>query len=207
MRYEKSISDDPAFLISKVQLCLTSSGGEPGTFYHARDVKGRHDLITWGWTKLDAHTCSSTSVLKTTTVFFSGRYGFSVLPSSLQSVIYSYPRRTSRFLESVATTRTTVAYKSRSFLPFNLSGAMSDTLRISNYTGLPCNLWLYDCCRQQFLSSLATCVLALITSSEQRGRDFESAHTQSCYLVSTLDVMHVIKCTRLSPSLIGRAWE
>ena len=44
---------------------------------------------------------------KTTTVFFSGRYGFSVLPSSLQSAIYSCPRRTSRFLESVVTTRTT----------------------------------------------------------------------------------------------------
>ena len=27
------------------------------------------------------------------------------------------------------------------------------------------------------------------------------------YLASTLDVTHVIKCTRLSPSLAGRAWE
>ena len=35
------------------------------------------------------------------------------------------------------------------------------------------------------------------------------AHTQlSCvYLVSTLDVTHVIKCTGLSPTLARRAWE
>ena len=24
-------------------------------FNHMRDVKGRHNLIMWGWTKLDAH--------------------------------------------------------------------------------------------------------------------------------------------------------
>ena len=54
------------------------------------DVKGRHDLITWGWTKLDAHARSNTSVFKTTTVFFSGKYDFNVLPLSLQSVIYSF---------------------------------------------------------------------------------------------------------------------
>ena len=35
------------------------------------------------------------------------------------------------------------------------------------------------------------------------------AHAQSgcVYLVSTLDVIHVIKSTRLFPSLVGRAWE
>ena len=78
--------------------------GEPGTFYHVCDVKGRHDLITRGWTKLGAHARSSTSIVETTTVFFSGKYGFTVLPSSLQSAIYSFTRTTSRFLESVATT-------------------------------------------------------------------------------------------------------
>ena len=31
-----------------------------------------------------------TNVFKTTKVFFSGKYGFSVLPSSLQSDIYNY---------------------------------------------------------------------------------------------------------------------
>ena len=60
--------------------------GEPGTFYHVRDVKGRLDLITRGWTKLGAHARSNTSVFKTTAVFFSGKYGFNVLPLSLQSV-------------------------------------------------------------------------------------------------------------------------
>ena len=28
------------------------------------DVKGRHDLITWGWTKLGAHARSNTSILR-----------------------------------------------------------------------------------------------------------------------------------------------
>ena len=55
--------------------------GEPGTFYHMHDIKGRHDLITRGWTKLGAHALSRTSVFKTTTVFFW------MLPSSLQSAI------------------------------------------------------------------------------------------------------------------------
>ena len=112
-----------------------------------------------GWTKLGAHARSSNSVLKTITVFFSGRYGFSVLPSSLQSAIYSCPRRTSRFLESVAKTRTTttLAYKSRSFLPFSLSGAVSDTLRIY-YTGLPCNLWLLQAAIFVIVSYACTCL-------------------------------------------------
>ena len=29
---------------------------EPATFYHMCNIKGRHDLITQEWTKLDAHT-------------------------------------------------------------------------------------------------------------------------------------------------------
>ena len=85
-----------------------------------RDVKGRHDLLTWGWTKLGAHARSRTSVFKTATVFFSGKYGLSVLPSSLQSAIYSCPRRTSPFLESVATTQTTttLAYNTQQITKF-----------------------------------------------------------------------------------------
>ena len=73
-----------------------------------RDVKGRYDLITRGWTKLGAHAHSNTSVFKTTTVFFSRKYGLNVLPLSLQSAIYSCPRRTSPFLEAVVTTQTTM---------------------------------------------------------------------------------------------------
>ena len=83
---------------------LRLGGGEPGTFYHVHDIKGGHDLIMQRLTKLGTHTRSSTSVLKTTTVFFSGKCGFSVSPLSLQSVIYSCPHRTSRYLQSVVTT-------------------------------------------------------------------------------------------------------
>lgn len=91
-----------------------------------------------GWTKLGTVARWSTSILKTATVFFSGKYSFSVLP--LQPVIYS-PRRTSWFLESVSTTRTmtTLAYNTQqftNFFPFSPSGAVSDTLRIY-YTSLP----------------------------------------------------------------------
>ena len=43
---------------------------------------------------------------------------------------------------------------------------------------------------------------------KNRGRDSVRAHAQLSlvYLASTLDVTHVIKCTRLSPTLTGRAW-
>ena len=37
---------------------------EPGTIYHVCDVKGTHDLITQGWTKLGAHTCSTQAFLR-----------------------------------------------------------------------------------------------------------------------------------------------
>ena len=83
---------------------------------------------------------------------------------------------------------------------------MSDTLRIY-YTGLPCDF--YSCCSQQLLYHRSYMCTCLVTSSERRGQDSVCAHTQlSCvYLVSTLDVTHMIKCIRLSPSLVGRAWE
>ena len=88
-----------------------------------------------------------------------------------------------------------------------LSGAVSDTLRIY-YTGLPCNLRM-AAVASGFCAIVATCVLASITSSELCGQDFELAYMQlsHVYLVSALDVMHVIKCTRLSSSLVGRAYE
>ena len=87
------------------------------------------DLITRGWTKWDAHTHSSTSVFKTTTVFYPGKYGFSLLPLSLQSAMYSCPHRTSQFLESVETTRTTtLAYNTQQTeISFSQSGAIFDT--------------------------------------------------------------------------------
>ena len=154
------------------------------------DVKGRHNLITWGWTKLDAHVRSGTSVFKTTTVLFWGEYGVTVLPLSLQSAIYSCPRRTSRFLESVAKTRTTTT------LVYN---TQQITLRFTAAVA------------SSFHAIVATRVLgyASIMSSERCGWDSVHARAQlsRVYLASTLDIMHVIKCTRLSPSLAGRAWE
>ena len=56
--------------------------------YHVRDIKGRHKLIMLGWTKLRRPQRTFTHKhFKTTTVFFSGEYGFSVLTLSLQSAI------------------------------------------------------------------------------------------------------------------------
>ena len=168
-----------------------------------RDVKGRHNLITQGWTKLGTHARSRTSALKTTIVFFSGKFGFSVLPLSLQSVIYSCPC-TSRFIESVVTTRTTtamLAYNTQqSFLRFSLSGAVSDnllhrsTLQFTTHVGSGfCIIVGYAC----------TCLELGTTWAGFR----ECLCASRVYLVSTLDVTHVIKYTRLSPSLAGRAWE
>ena len=52
-----------------------------------------------------------------------------------------------------------------------------------------------------FCAITSTRVLASIMSS--------NLHVQSSrvYLVPTLDIMHMIKCTSLSPFLAGRAWE
>ena len=70
---------------------------------------------------------------------------------------------------------------------------------------------IYGFCSQQYVlchCSYSTCVLASIMSSELCGRDSVPAHTQlnGVYLVSTLDVMHVIKCTRLSPLTDWGRW-
>ena len=76
-------------------------------------------MDTQGWTKLGAHARLSTSDFKTTTLFISGKYGFSVLPLSLQSAICSCPRRTTRFLESMATTGTMMlAYNTQQIRKF-----------------------------------------------------------------------------------------
>ena len=68
---------------------------------------------------------------------------------------------------------------------------------------------IYSCCSQWFCAIVAKHVLASITSSKLCGWSFICTQVQlsHVHLTSTLDVMHVIKCTRLSPSLAGRAWE
>ena len=60
-----------------------------------------------------------------------------------------------------------------------------------------------------FCAIVAMRMLASIMSSELCGCDSVHAYMQlsHVYLVSTLDIMHVIKYTRLSPSIAGRAWE
>ena len=55
-------------------------------------------LIMQRWTKLGAHAHSNTSIFKTTTVFFSGKYGFNMLSLSLRLALCSCQRRTTRFL-------------------------------------------------------------------------------------------------------------
>ena len=145
-------------------------------------------------------------VIKCTTVFFSGRYGFSVF-TFVFAVSDSYPRRSSLFFESVSTTQATMmlAYRSWGFLPLSLVVLCPTPWKSTTTVYLA----VYGCCKQQFLSPLATHVLPSIMGSERHGQDSMSAYIQlsHVYLLSTLDVMHVMKCTRLSLSLTERAWK
>ena len=169
-----------------------------------RDVKGRHDLITWGWTKLGGHTRSNTSVFKTTTVFFSRKYGLNVLPLSLQSAIYSCPRRTSPFLEAVATTwtTTTLAYNTTNHEISWHSACQVPRLMLWEST-TPVYLAMYGCCSQWFLCHRSYVCTGLNHELDICGQDSVRAHAQlsRVYLTSTLDITHVIKCTRLSLTL------
>ena len=57
-----------------IRLSPLRRGSLVHVLYHMRDIKGRHILITWRWTKLGVHAHSSTSIFKTTRVFFLGKY-------------------------------------------------------------------------------------------------------------------------------------
>ena len=130
-----------------------------------------------------------------------------MLPLSLQSVlIYNCPCRTSRFLEAVATTQTTMTLpyntqQSQNFLPFSPSGAMSDALRSTTLVYLA----ICNCCSQRLLCHRSYACTCLDHELDLCGWDAVHAHVQLCraYLMSTFDVTHGIKCTRLSPSLAG----
>ena len=94
---------------SPVSLIPRLSSLELGTFYYMCDnVRGKQDLIT---TEPAAHACSSVSSFKTTTVFFSGRYGFRLCSQRYIASHLNY----SPFLESVLTTWsiTTLAYNTQ----------------------------------------------------------------------------------------------
>jgi len=73
----------------------------------------------------------------------------------------------------------------------------------------PVYLAIYGCCSQWFSCHRSYACTCLDHKLKLCGQDSVCAHMQlSCvYFASTLDVTHVIKCTRLSPTLAGRAWE
>ena len=146
----------------------------------------------------------NTSVFKSTAVFFSGKYGFNVLPLSLQSASYSCPRRTSRFIEAVAITRTTttLAYNTKNHEISCNSARQVPCLMFWESTTLV-YLAIYGCCSQRFLCHRSYACTCLDHELELCGWDSMHAHAQSSrvYLASTLDVTHMIKCTRLSPTL------
>ena len=112
-----------------------------------------------------------------------------MLPSFLQSAIYSCPRRTSQFLESVSvsTTQTIMTLakthnKSQNFLPFSPSGVVSDSLRIC-YTGLPV---IYGCCSQWFMCHHSySSILPQWWAPNYVGEIRAWSHTSRVYLVST----------------------
>ena len=87
-----------------------------------------------------------------------------------------------------------------------LSGAVSNALRIY-YT--PVYLAIYDCCSQRFLCHGSYVCTSLNHKLELCGQDSTHAHAQlsHVYLASTLDVTHMIKGTRFSPTLAGKVWE
>ena len=70
-------------------------------------------------------------------------------------------------------------------------------------------LWFTATIASAFFSVIATHVLASITSSKLHGLDSVHAHAQSSrvYLMSTLDITHMIKCNRLPPLLNGENLE
>lgn len=57
-----------------VSQALSTKEGESLVHFTVCDVKGRCNLIIWGWTKPDTHTRSSVSAHKTITVLFLSSY-------------------------------------------------------------------------------------------------------------------------------------
>ena len=132
---------------------------------------------------------------------FTYKYGLNVLPLSLQSVLYSCPRRTSQFLEAVATTwtTTTLAYNTTNHEISCDSARQVPCLMLWEST-TPVYLAIYGCCSQRILSHHSYTCTCLDHKLKLCGRDSVHAHAQSShvYFASTLDVTHVIKYTRLS---------
>ena len=115
-----------------------------------------NDWIMQGWTKLGTHAHSSTSVLLQS----SFQVNVALVHLSLQSAIYSCPRRPSWFLESVATTRTTTT------LAYNTQVSCHSAHLVPCLTPwestTPVYLAIYGCCRQQFLCHHSYTCISLV---------------------------------------------
>ena len=116
--------------------------------------------------------------------------------------------RTSWFLEYVSTTQMIMLAKTQIIKFLAIYPVRCRVWHSENLLHRSTLQFTDSCCSQWFLCHcIATRVLVSITSSELCGQDFELAYMQlsHVYLMSALDVMHVIKCTRLSPSLAGES--
>ena len=102
------------------------------------------------------------------------------------------------------TIRSTVTLSSQHETNHEICQVLCHTLRIY-YTGLDvlCDFVVSD------FHAIAATHTCLDHELQMMGQSFVHAHGQfSCvYLTSTFDVTHVIKCTRLSHYLAGRAQE
>ena len=157
-----------------------------------------------GWTRLGAHAHSSTSIFKTATVFFSGKYGFStsVLATCLRCIVVNIDLV--NFLSQWQQLKqlTMLAYNTQQITKFPCHSARQVfclTLTIC-YTSL--TLQFMATVASDFCAVVAPCVLVSIMSSERLRWNSVQTYVQlSCvYLLSTVDILHVIKC-------ITRAWE
>ena len=101
------------------------------------DTKGRHDLITQGWTKLGAHTRSSTSVLYVTFVFAVNQRYIVIHVELVEFLSQCRQLKQQQYLLKHTTNHNISCHSARQVLCL--------TLRIY-YTGLPCNLRLLIFC-------------------------------------------------------------
>ena len=63
-----SVCIQASYKVYTLHSLVPLSRGEPGIFYHVRDIKGRHDLIMQGWTKLGP----SGAVSDTVRIYYTG---------------------------------------------------------------------------------------------------------------------------------------
>ena len=191
---------------SLIRRLLPLRKARDGTFIVC-DVKGRHDLITQEWIKAGTHTCSKSTF---TTVFFSGRYGFSASFSPLQSVKHTCncPHRINQFLKSVLTTQSIVslAYSTQQ----NTNFLANQPVR--------CHVWhSWDATTSVYLAIFMVAVtnkccgiIGYECTYHKHGLWAVRADFHVCPHAVKLCLPYVyplkskvIKCTRLSPTIAG----